>query len=467
MTVLSAQEMLRALYPELTGKNYIMSVTTFGSFDMPWTSMPPFDVEIGPVEMGHMEIVGSGKSSPATERHPVLAAHFEFGRDNILDQVSFRSPEAALEIENDRIRKQVDSHQGWSDKEIAEALKGAGAKFGPNEGADLLRVVPLNVLEPFIGSMHIDSTEFRLRHQQKPRSLADLYWIIVGHATLGAGHADEWSLICEPFEGKIVWITRTRLAPVASQKQQSEYAQQAELDSQGNIFVSSDQGKLIWMGNANQHCLELLGAADRQTMGCSVKQDLAQGNSPESSMSSLQLEIYRRDGHKQIIQPGAPILEWHFWKNGDQVAVYSGLRSGEGTYALYDSSTGRRIAKLAAPADEALLPQWAKSRGELDDESVPTSIELTRERMKWVAKALRQIGKIRPGTRREDLLKTFTTEGGLSFPTQQTYVYIECPYIKVDVRFKPVNDERNDFKESPNDIIEFISKPYLAWSVSD
>ena len=58
MTVLSAQEMLRALSPELTGKNYIMSVTTFGSFDTPWTSMPPFDVEIGRVEMGHMEIVG-------------------------------------------------------------------------------------------------------------------------------------------------------------------------------------------------------------------------------------------------------------------------------------------------------------------------------------------------------------------------------------------------------------------------
>jgi len=255
--------------------------------------------------------------------------------------------------------------------------------------------------------------------------------------------------------------------PVTSQKQQFEYAKQAELDNQGNIFVSSDQGKLIWMGNTNHHCWELLGATDRQTMGCSVMQDQEQGNSPESSMSSLQLEIYRRGGHKQIIQPGAPILEWHFWKDGDQVAVYSGPRSGEGTYALYDSATGRLIANLAAPADEALLPQWAKSRGELDDESVTTSIELTRERTKWIAKALRQIGKIRPGMRRKDLLKTLTTEGGLSFPTQQTYVYIECPYIKVDVRFKPVNDERNGFKESPNDIIEFISKPYLAWSVSD
>ena len=198
-TVLFAQETLRALHPELTGKGYFMSITTFGSFDVPWTSIPPFDVDIGRTETGYMEIP-----------HPVLNAHFQFGPDNILDDVSFRSPKAALEIKNDQIRKQVDSHQSWSDKEIAEALKEAGARFGPNEGAELLRVVPLNVLEPFIGSMHIDSTEFRLRYQQKPKSLAELYWVIVGHADVGAGHAVEWSIICEPFEGKIVSITRTR-----------------------------------------------------------------------------------------------------------------------------------------------------------------------------------------------------------------------------------------------------------------
>jgi hypothetical protein len=114
---------------------------------------------------------------------------------------------------------------------------------------------------------------------------------------------------------------------VTSQKQQFEYARQAELDSQGNIFVSSDQGQLIWMGN-DHHCSELSGATDRQTMGCSVMQDRAQGGAFDDSMSSLQLEIYRKGGHKQIVQPGAPILEWHFWKDGDQVAVYSGARRG-------------------------------------------------------------------------------------------------------------------------------------------
>jgi hypothetical protein len=96
------------------------------------------------------------------------------------------------------------------------------------------------------------------------------------------------------------------------------------------------------------------------------------------------------------------------------------------------------------------------------------STELTQERTKWIAKALRQIGKIEPGMRRKDLLKTFTTEGGLSFRTQQTYVYIECPYIKMDVHFKAVDggDEAGT-NEHLNDIIESISQPYLQWGVYD
>jgi hypothetical protein len=158
------------------------------------------------------------------------------------------------------------------------------------------------------------------------------------------------------------------------------------------------------------------------------------------------------------------------------VAFLEGRRSGsglfrgrgEGTYALYDSATGRLIAKLKEPADEALLPQWAKSRVELDDESVPISAELTQERTKWIAKALRQIGKIKLGMRRKDLLTTFTNEGGTSYRTKQTYVYIECPYIKVDVHFKAVGGGNHlGLNEHPNDVIESISQPYLAWSVVD
>lgn len=67
--------------------------------------------------------------------------------------------------------------------------------------------------------------------------------------------------------------------------------------------------------------------------------------------------------------------------------------------------------------------------------------------------------------RRKDLLTVFTTEGGISTRTQRTYVLTECPYIKVNVRFK--NGESLDLDEDPDDIIESISQPYLAWGVID
>jgi len=94
--------------------------------------------------------------------------------------------------------------------------------------------------------------------------------------------------------------------------------------------------------------------------------------------------------------------------------------------------------------------------------------DYARERTKWVAKVLRQITKIEPGMKRRDLLKVFTTEGGLSTRFQHTYVYSECPFIKVNVRFKAAaNNEGSGVEEEPDDIIESVSQPYLAWSVMD
>jgi hypothetical protein len=40
-----------------------------------------------------------------------------------------------------------------------------------------------------------------------------------------------------------------------SQGQKFEYSRQAEFDSQGNIYVSSDQGKLIWMADTKPRSL--------------------------------------------------------------------------------------------------------------------------------------------------------------------------------------------------------------------
>lgn len=244
--------------------------------------------------------------------------------------------------------------------------------------------------------------------------------------------------------------------------QTTGYNKEAELDEKGNIFVSSDAGRLIWMGDT-RHCAETIFATNKQTVGCMV--------APSANVSqpapSLKLEIYLKGGEKRTIEPGTPILDWHFWEEGRAVAVHSGLNVRQGTYTLYDSATARVMEKLAEPANEETLPRWAKSQAQIQDEAVPMSPALTQDRTHWIEKVLRQIEKIEPGMRRKDLVGIFTNEGGISNRFQQTYVHVDCPYIKVNVRFKAASDEANALKEDPDDIIESVSQPFLQWSIMD
>ena len=97
----------------------------------------------------------------------------------------------------------------------------------------------------------------------------------------------------------------------------------------------------------------------------------------------------------------------------------------------------------------------------------------TGQHVAWAAKCLRQMQAVRVGRTRGELLKVFTTEGGLSTGIARTYVHRECPYFKVDVKFKAVGRAERDaegrvtLKESPDDAIAAISRPYLDWPVGD
>ena len=244
--------------------------------------------------------------------------------------------------------------------------------------------------------------------------------------------------------------------------QNMDYNNQAQLDERGNIFVSSGDGRLILMADT-RHCAAATFADDKQTVGCMVA-NVADGAPPSTI---VQLEIYLKGGKKRTIEPGEPIMDWHFWEEGREIAVHYGRNVRQGTYALDDSATARVIEKISEPTDEKALPQWAKSQAQIDDEAVPTSAALTEERTFWIAKVLRQIEKIEPGMRRKDLGGILTSEGGLSNRFQRTYVHLDCPYIKVNVRFKAVSDESNALKEDPDDTIESVSQPFLQWSHVD
>ncbi len=89
------------------------------------------------------------------------------------------------------------------------------------------------------------------------------------------------------------------------------------------------------------------------------------------------------------------------------------------------------------------------------------------EHTQWIASVLRWTYDIKPGMNQKDLLRVYTTEGGISTRTHRTYVLKGCPGIKVDVEFVPVGNVQDGLMESPNDQILKISKPYLDFSHMD
>lgn len=117
------------------------------------------------------------------------------------------------------------------------------------------------------------------------------------------------------------------------------------------------------------------------------------------------------------------------------------------------------MGRLAGKAFLCLLTFSAIAQSE----NQQSRLDIDREHTAWIAFTLRSIQAIKAGMTRSDLMKVFTTEGGLSTSSERTYVYRQCPYIKVDVKFS--NSSHGE--ELPTDKIVEISRPYLAWSVTD
>ena len=89
------------------------------------------------------------------------------------------------------------------------------------------------------------------------------------------------------------------------------------------------------------------------------------------------------------------------------------------------------------------------------------------ERDQWVAQCYMNMETIKVGMTRANLMKVFTTEGGESTRERQTFVYPDCCYFKVDVRFEPIGPALGVERENPNDKITSISGPYIALKIMD
>jgi len=85
----------------------------------------------------------------------------------------------------------------------------------------------------------------------------------------------------------------------------------------------------------------------------------------------------------------------------------------------------------------------------------------------WIAQSFREMQTIKPGMTREELLRVFIEEGGISTRFERRYAYRDCPHIKVDVKFESGGAPDDKLTNYPKDKIKQISKPFLEWSIID
>ncbi len=125
------------------------------------------------------------------------------------------------------------------------------------------------------------------------------------------------------------------------------------------------------MGVKEGHCSMAQGTVDGKTFACMVWD-----HDPAKFSDPTQIEVYRR--HKRIctIEPGSPIREWHFWREGKELAVYYGTKDGLGTYALYKARSGRQVDR--PPHDPTASSKRATSSVE---NTRASSSQITRSRL--------------------------------------------------------------------------------------
>lgn len=207
--ILTAQQFTLALFPELNGKGNIMNVRISGSFDIAWTHLPPLDLEVWKTDPGH-PVHLQDVPPPNHEDHekPLLGAHFSFDPDGAIQSISFAGAQTTFDGENKTLQNLVQSHPDWTAKQAVQALKSAGAKYGPDDPEDFKRAIPVKQLEKLLGKITVKSIEFHSLAEDRAGWFVRLIWEVDVEAQREDGHLVPYSMSFEPFQGKLILLEK-------------------------------------------------------------------------------------------------------------------------------------------------------------------------------------------------------------------------------------------------------------------
>jgi hypothetical protein len=205
--------------------------------------------------------------------------------------------------------------------------------------------------------------------------------------------------------------------------------------------------------NDTQEHINLPGFDGQQVIGVETRFTVSTVLKGDKALKDIVLHHYRPSPDGMMVPNGPTFVSFAVSKKPTgpgRTYILFLLREADGRYAPVggQADPGLGIRELEGVYGSAVVETQTKLG--IDVENV-----------------LRECQTIRPGMTRAELSKIFNTEGGLSTAKHRTYVFHDCPYVKVDVHFNLSDPKQDAPDERPTDTIATISKPYLDWSIAD
>lgn len=207
-----ARKIVAALYPELSGKHLSLTYSFSVSLDSnEEPSITQFDVLVSRFPPGQkVQIAGylNGAASDSKPKDVQMFIGLWFDNSGQLERFTAQG-DPLSDNKNKAARGLVNAHSDWTDDQIRDELKVAGAKFGPGAKQDLVKEIPLDELSSILGRPKIVSAEFEFRDPQTANNAATLVWQVELETEPERGGVPKHSLmILEPFGGKITYLQR-------------------------------------------------------------------------------------------------------------------------------------------------------------------------------------------------------------------------------------------------------------------
>jgi hypothetical protein len=215
--IVVAKQVVTDLFPELKGRGLQIVIQDMNSLEYvgaplhfalwiyePVNAIAESMTENCPAFL--LEAVNS--KAPLTSKCPTFLASVRFGFDQ--DQKLYELSASGTTVGAERLeqlRRQVDSHPEWSDKDIEDMLKKEGAHFGPWAKDELTRLLPISVFRLLLGSVQISSVDFSTRDERQMKAhlaSANLEWDVTLTAHVQGRKDMRYIASFEPFQGKLI-----------------------------------------------------------------------------------------------------------------------------------------------------------------------------------------------------------------------------------------------------------------------